>query len=100
MDKKLELDGKIVFDLKATYGLPLEIIIDRVMNEEGLNITWPDFIEEARKNNWLDEQIFKTIKYGIEESMLERDIKKIIIEKTMLYLMTYPNNFINHTGVN
>ena len=100
MDKKLELDGKIVFDLKATYGLPLEIIIDRVMNEEGLNITWPDFIEEARKNNWLDEQIFKTIKYGIEESMLERDIKEIIIEKTMLYLMTYPNNFINHTGVN
>ena len=80
--------GDFVFSLKTTHGLPLEMIIDWTIGEMGLRISWVDFIKEARKNKWFDFQIYETINYALQESMIDTKIKEAIKNGVVVYLVS------------
>ena len=81
------VSGAFVFELKATHGLPLEMAIDRIILEKNMRISWADYIEAARLNGWYDFQIFESIRYGLQESMIDKEKKQAIIDKTKIYLL-------------
>lgn len=63
--------GERLFQLKATYGLPLEDAVMKVLNE-GLTINWTGFVDEARKNQWWDFQTLEVITQVLTDSLCER----------------------------
>ncbi len=55
-----------VFKLYDTSGLPLEMVVDRLV-QKGARVDWPDFIDSARRHGWKD----KTIRSRAVEAITE-----------------------------
>ncbi len=87
VDGKRMFDGKTLFELKATHGLPLDFALDRIINEENLAVDWAGFIDEARRNQWYDHQIYSLICYAIEDAMLPKDMQAEIKTRLQRYLL-------------
>ena len=81
--------GKTLFELKATHGLPLDITINEVIIVRKMKITWDEYIECARINNWWDFQIIDSIEIALQDSGLEKDMISEIINRTKLYMLKY-----------
>lgn len=82
--------GKELFELKATYGLPLEIAIEEIHNKNGI-IEWPGFIEEARKNEWWDFKTYDVIKYALEDAGIDKKTREEILKRFKIYVLKYPH---------
>lgn len=78
--------GAFLFNLKATHGFPLEMALDMVINDEGLAVSWVDFIEEARLNDWSDAQTYKTISYALSEAGVPGNIREQIESRAQKYI--------------
>ncbi|HXU93370.1 MAG TPA: hypothetical protein VFP33_06910 [Gallionella sp.] len=85
------VEGKWVFDLKATHGLPLDFALDRIINEKNLAIEWVGFIEEARRNKWWDFQTLEVITHAMQDAMLPRDMQSAILDQFKLYVLNNPH---------
>ena len=82
--------GKEVFELKATYGLPLEVIVGEIFDKK-LVIEWPGFIEQARANGWWDFKTIDTIKYALEDVDCTKQMKEEILVRCKIYVTKYPH---------
>lgn len=81
------INGSIVFELKATYGIPFDIIFNRILNEEQLNIDWVNFIEAARNNKWWDFQIYNACKLGLSDSLVNKHVQEEILSRMRYYML-------------
>lgn len=84
-------NGQLLFDLKSTYGLPLDMALDRIINDCHHDIDWPAFIEGARDNGWWDFQTFDLLNYSFEDACLPMKIKNDIIFLFKSYVIDHPH---------
>lgn len=82
-------DGARLFELKATHGLPLEIAVDRIVNQEGLPINWGAFIERARSQGWYDFQTLDVAEHALTDADVSRDYRDAVILQMKLYIMNH-----------
>jgi len=83
VEKMFEIDGKEVFKLHDTIGLPSEISTARIYDSGGY-VNWKGFTEAALEQGWTIERIFRTIEDSISDykdfyySMAKRDIDELV----------------------
>jgi len=80
------IDGKIVWELYATYGVPLEVIIPRLA-EENVIPTWDTLLNYAEKDGANLSRLINRLKDLIEDSYSEHEI----INKKMGALLNWRN---------
>lgn len=82
--------GHKLFDLKATHGMPLGPAIDRIINVEGLTVTWGDFLAAARSNGWYDFQTIETVESGLGDAGVDRAMRDEILQRFKVLIMRNP----------
>ena len=83
--------GQKLFELKATHGMPLGPAIDRIINVEGLAISWADFLASARTNGWYDFQTMEAVEAGLGDAGVDRTIRDEILQRFKLLIMRTPS---------
>jgi hypothetical protein len=91
VDGKIMFRGDVLFELKATHGFPLDFALDSIINDKGMAVNWPEFIETARKNQWWDFQTYDVILHAMEDAQIPKDIYNGIKYGFQRYVMKYPN---------
>jgi hypothetical protein len=86
-DGRPVFDGATLFEIKATHGFPLDMAIDRIMVEKGMEIDWAGYINAARKNGWWDFQIHDSLLYAMQDAMLPKDRIMAIMDRFKAYVM-------------
>lgn len=76
--------GKVLFELKATHGIPLDISLDRLLNH-GILIDWVEFIEQARMNGWYDYQTFEVIEDALRDIQYPKTNE--ILDRLKIYIL-------------
>jgi len=85
-DGKTLFHGGTMFELKATHGVPLDFLLDKIVNEFGFAVSWIDFIEQSRKNGRWDFQTIKEIDYGLKDAMIDRQYAEGILIRCKIYM--------------
>lgn len=85
-------NGSMIFELKATHGLPLDFVFDEVINKQKLSIDWVGFIEAARRNKWWDFQIYDLIEYSLRDSDVNKELTEGILFRFKIYVMKHPHS--------
>ncbi len=85
-DGKLLFNGKALFELIDTYGFPLDMAIEIIINEKYMAIDWPEFVEAARGNCWFDESIYKIIKGALSGAIIGDKYKNEIHMRIINYI--------------
>lgn len=80
--------GYKAFELKATHGVPFEIVFDRLLNN-GVVIDWKMFIECARRNGWWDFQTYQAVEEGLADAGVELTTAAEIMVRIRLYITTH-----------
>lgn len=78
--------GDRLFELKATLGFPLEIALDRIINEERLAVNWVQFLKQARKNLWTDAQTYRVIRHSLADAEVSKEIREGICSGLEQYM--------------
>ena len=81
--------GSMLFNLKASHGLPLAMSIAQII-DDGKLIEWASFINEARKNQWWDFQIIKEVEEAMQDAGLKRDYQQGVLARFRLYMLKNP----------
>ena len=82
--------GKTAFELKATHGLPLDVVVDRVIVQNQTPINWPEFISTARKNLRWDFQTISDIENALIDADVDRNVAAEIVSRCKLWVMQNP----------
>lgn len=93
-DNQLRMfSGPEVFELKATYGLPLDMAFDQILNEREMTIEWKSFIDAARKNEMWDFQIYRMVEHALQDAGIKKETTGIILSNMQHYMMQnlHPN---------
>lgn len=83
--------GDVLFHLKATHGFPLDFALDRLINERGIAVEWPGFIEAARDGGWWDFQTFEVIEHAMQDAGIEREYRAAVLERFKAYVLQRPH---------
>lgn len=84
-------NGDVLFELKATHGLPLDMALDHIINEKGMAVDWCAFFAAARRNGWWDFQIHEVICHAMEDAELPREMRAAISLGFKAYVLKYPH---------
>lgn len=87
----VSFSGAKLFELKNTHGLPFDFILDRVMNQLGMMVSWVEFIETARKNGWWDFQTYDAICHALADAEIPRDTIEEIKKRFQFYVLKHPH---------
>lgn len=82
--------GKTAFELKATHGLPLDVVVDRVIVQNKTAINWPEFICTARQNLRWDFQTISDIENALMDADVDRTDAAQIVTRCKLWVMQNP----------
>ena len=77
--------GKTLFELKATYGLPIDFALELVKDANCV-VDWVGFIDAARSNKWWDFQTLVVIGQVISDAGYTSDEQKAIIDRFKIYV--------------
>ena len=91
IDHVLMFDGAVLFELKATYGLPLCIAIEKIMIEAEFVINWPQYIEMARKNGWWDFKTYDEIEFNLIDAGINKEVRQHILGRCKAYILANPH---------
>ena len=88
--------GRVLFNLKATHGIPLDFAIDHILNAnpDGPRcfIEWPSYIEEARRNKRWDFQTYDDIRHALEDCVsYSKEQQKEILDRFKIFVLKYPH---------
>lgn len=83
-------DGAKAFQMKATHGLTLDIVIDHVMVKHSFTISWDKYIEEARRNKRFDYQTIQEIEVGLSDAGIDKAIVHETIQRAKLFILKHP----------
>lgn len=84
--------GDEAFKLKAAHGVPLDFLLDIVINGAGIPVGWVGFVDEARRNGWWDYQTYESITHAMDEAGLPLEMKRGIQRGLQVYIMTNPQD--------
>ena len=70
-------DGKFLFNLKATYGFPLDFALEKILDR--MPIDWPGFVDEARRNKRYDYQTLEDITHLMQDADLPKGYQHAVI---------------------
>jgi alanyl-tRNA synthetase len=90
-DGKPLVDGAWLFNLKTTHGLPLDMALDKIINEHGYAVDWVGFIQEARRNGWWDIQTYETLTHAMQDAELPRRMQVEIAQRFQEYVLKHPH---------
>lgn len=82
--------GETLFNLKATHGLPLDIALGRILITERIMISWDGYINEARRNNRWDFQIYEEIATALQDAVIPKGTARAILRRVRTYMMRHP----------
>lgn len=82
--------GKLLFELKATHGLPLDITLHEVLVRRSLRVDWVEFIQTGRNNGWWDYQIIEAIEVGLADAGVPPDDVSAIVTRAKLWMQKEP----------
>ena len=90
-DGKPMIDGELLFRLKDSYGLPLDISLDQILTK-GFAVEWIRFIEAAREHGWWDFQTYALLTAARDDLPEHRRLLDEIIQRFKVYVManTHP----------
>jgi hypothetical protein len=91
--KGFVIDGALLFCLKTEQGLPLDFAVDSIYDKD-CRVDWTTFIDEGRRKNHEDWQIWEFISKGLAECIndtLRRDLPAIL-DKVRFYICKTSNN--------
>lgn len=80
------VSGKLVFDMKATHGLPFDVIFGQIILERSGRINWVEFIDTALTEGWLINQIMVSVRAGMEDASIHREYIEDVIQRMKLYI--------------
>lgn len=83
-------DGAKAFQMKATHGLTLDIVIDHVIVKSKLIISWDNYIKEARANKRFDYQTLQEIEVGLSDAGIDKAIVQETIQRAKLWILQNP----------
>jgi len=63
-DEKTVVDGKFVFKMSDTHGLPLEITVD-LLRQKNMVVDWVSFYNAASDVGWQPKRIFSRIEAAV-----------------------------------
>ena len=86
--------GSIAFKLKDTHGVPLDFIVETIQ-DRGLIVEWPSFIEAARIAKWWDFQIFEQVEHALIDSGTAENYRKEILIRIKKYILEFPHPAMN-----
>lgn len=69
IDGKNVFPGKICFYLKDTLGLPLDVQLD-VLHENNCVPDWKEFVQSAYKAGWKGRKIYNECVYAVVDSCI------------------------------
>lgn len=81
--------GARLFGLKDAHGLPLDFALDAIINDRGMVVEWPGFIEAARAAGWWDYQTLAVMEHALQDAGVARDLTAGIVERAKLYVMAH-----------
>lgn len=82
--------GKVLFELKATHGLPLDVALSEIMVNAGHAINWPEFLETARKNGRWDFQTIPDIEVALLDAEVPREVASEILARCKAWVLANP----------
>jgi alanyl-tRNA synthetase len=91
---KKAFSGKLVFELKTVHGFPLDFAVDKIVNDRGFSIDWPEFVDTARANLWWDFQTFKVIQEALKEAQVPPETIAGITHGLRLYILNNPHPMV------
>ena len=84
------VDGAVLFKMKDEQGLPLDMQVG-VLFDLGFGISWPGFIDAARRAGWYDFQIHDQIEHALQDcGSCSRDYISGVLERVKLYVLKHP----------
>lgn len=90
-DGKRMFRGDVLFELKSTFGMPLDFALDKIVNYHGMAVDWPAFIEAARRNGWWDFQTHGVFLHGLEDSGVGKEYVAACNLRFKRYVVAYPH---------
>ena len=91
VDGKPLFPGALLFDLKATHGLPLDFALDQIIVQKGCAVDWVGFIEAARCNDWWDFQTYEFLCHGMADAQLPGEMQQGIRQGFQRYVLSCPH---------
>ena len=95
-DNKLIFSGRLLFELKATHGFPLDFALDKIINDNNMAVDWVEFIETARANKWWDFQTHEVLTHALIDAQVDKELKDQILLRFQLYVLQ--NKHPNQSG--
>lgn len=80
------VSGRLVFEMKATHGLPFDVIFGQILLERDSRINWVEFVDAALENGWLINNIVVSVRAGLEDASIHRDYVDAVIQRIKLYI--------------
>jgi alanyl-tRNA synthetase len=80
-------DGEKFFNLKDRHGLPLEMALDRIYDEEH-KVDWSQFIRRGLMLNYKPSKLKKMVDEIVLESFINKTEKQLITNEVNLLLET------------
>lgn len=80
--------GARLFAMKDSRGFPLEFALDRIINDEGMVVEWPGFIDAARAAGWWDFQTIEVMTHALQDAGVDRAMADGIVQRAQLYMLS------------
>lgn len=80
------VSGKLVFEMKATHGLPFDVIFGQIILGRDSRIDWVGFVDTALENGWLINNIVVSVRAGLEDASIHREYVDAVIQRIKLYI--------------
>ncbi|WBF04809.1 hypothetical protein [Erwinia phage vB_Ea277G] len=80
------VSGKLVFEMKATHGLPFDVIFGQIILERNSRVNWVEFVDTALENGWLINNIVVSVRAGLEDASIHREYIDAVIQRIKLYI--------------
>ena len=87
--------GGTLFELTATHGLPIDVALDRLVNDKKFAIDWISFVETARSNGWWNFQTYDVICQAMADALIDADLQSSIKTRLQLYITQNPHPKMN-----
>lgn len=83
--------GEVLFNMKATHGIPLDFALDKIINQNGMAVDWVAYLEAARDNKRWDYQTYEDICHAMVDAELPLDMQAAIKKRFQIYVMKNPH---------
>jgi alanyl-tRNA synthetase len=84
-DNKTVVNGSKIFKIMESVGLPLDIILYELKNND-LIVDWIDFYETALKSNWTIKTLFDRLEPALSD-VYDKDMSEGILKRLKYYIM-------------